>query len=326
MIEAQAKNAKDSASSKSQSTVELATFGRLAFDPVFQHRTLHPDAQREAGALGNAVRAGNTFRTDSFKIGHDKVHCLVRGHGLIYAGASNHTMVNGPLHGQLVRVENTKGEWHWVTFDLASYRGQQTHLEFSAIDQFEVALAFRSNDPPPQVAQLVEMSAPANELLMHRQQLSVLSPAIRKAVDELDREISSREASRLALAKKMPKSVGVALCAADGSGVNEPVFIRGQANKPGNVVPRRMPEALGGTNCEQSVGSGRLEFAKRLVDPEQNVLFREFMSTEFGNTCWVSALYAPAITSAPTAIRRLILNCLIISCSSFCRRACRPRS
>jgi hypothetical protein len=53
---------------------------------------------------------------------------------------------------------------------------------------------------------------------------------------------------------------------ADGNGLDSPVFIRGSHKNPGAPVPRRFLEALGAGELA-GAGSGRLDLARRLVDP-----------------------------------------------------------
>jgi hypothetical protein len=54
----------------------------------------------------------------------------------------------------------------------------------------------------------------------------------------------------------------------EGSGANEFVLIRGQGKNPGAQVPRRFLEAIAGPDQpEIKDGSGRLELARRMVDP-----------------------------------------------------------
>src|SRR5205807_2177185 len=57
-----------------------------------------------------------------------------------------------------------------------------------------------------------------------------------------------------------------ALAMADGTGVDEPVHIRGSHKLLGERVPRRLLEALDGQAAKTN-GSGRLELAQRIVDP-----------------------------------------------------------
>jgi cytochrome c553 len=62
---------------------------------------------------------------------------------------------------------------------------------------------------------------------------------------------------------------------ADGTGENEFVFLRGNYRTPGERVPRRPPEVLAGTEpLAPGQGSGRLELARRLVDPSNPLLAR----------------------------------------------------
>ena len=66
-----------------------------------------------------------------------------------------------------------------------------------------------------------------------------------------------------------------ALTLGDGSPVDEPVHLRGNYKFPGEVVPRRFLEALGGTKVPASkTGSGRLELAQQIASPENPLTAR----------------------------------------------------
>jgi hypothetical protein len=59
-----------------------------------------------------------------------------------------------------------------------------------------------------------------------------------------------------------------AMALADGTAENERVFIRGNHKTPGDFVPRRFLEALGGAEyAPPAEGSGRLALARQLVSP-----------------------------------------------------------
>jgi hypothetical protein len=65
----------------------------------------------------------------------------------------------------------------------------------------------------------------------------------------------------------------LALAIADGTGENEAVLIRGNHRNPGVLVPRRFLEVLGAADqATVAAGSGRLELARRMVDPHANPL------------------------------------------------------
>jgi len=57
----------------------------------------------------------------------------------------------------------------------------------------------------------------------------------------------------------------------DGSGYDEHVFLRGSYKTPGALAPRRFLEALAGPEpLAVNRGSGRLELARQMTDPERN--------------------------------------------------------
>src|SRR6266849_3474824 len=81
---------------------------------------------------------------------------------------------------------------------------------------------------------------------------------------------------------------------AEGTGLDEVVFIRGNPKTPGESVPRRYLEALGG--CAQAPfknGSGRLEFARQLTDPSN-----PFLSRVMVNRVWLH-LFGRGIVPTP---------------------------
>jgi hypothetical protein len=65
-----------------------------------------------------------------------------------------------------------------------------------------------------------------------------------------------------------------AVALADGTGEDEWVFLRGNYKTPGERAPRRLPEVLAGAQPPPQDGSGRLDLARRLVDPSNPLLTR----------------------------------------------------
>lgn len=62
---------------------------------------------------------------------------------------------------------------------------------------------------------------------------------------------------------------------ADGTGLDEPVFVRGNHRLAGPVAPRRFLQALAGSSqAPIAQGSGRLELAQRMLDPENPFVAR----------------------------------------------------
>jgi hypothetical protein len=80
----------------------------------------------------------------------------------------------------------------------------------------------------------------------------------------------------------------------DGTGVEETVFIRGNHKTPGELVPRRFLEALGGSEQTRfTQGSGRLELARCITNPANPFLARVMV-----NRVWLH-LFGRGIVPTP---------------------------
>ena len=77
------------------------------------------------------------------------------------------------------------------------------------------------------------------------------------------------------IAARVPPESETAPAMFDGSGVDEFVLVRGQSKTPGAVAPRRFLEAIAGPDQpEIKHGSGRLDLARRIVDPSNPLTAR----------------------------------------------------
>jgi mono/diheme cytochrome c family protein len=258
-------------------------------------------SQNESGALGGAIRAGQTLRTPEFTIKEGRAHVLVKGTGMIYAAVAQHIMLSGPLHGSLVQRFNTSDKFQWVTVNLTPYKGQRTHLEFtpSGDGEFAVVAVVQGANAPS--------SLPANSNrwfvgeLGKADSVGAAAKVLRDNLDLRDGVSDPRQAwlqnwmvqnfslfvvPDSAEAKALiEKSSDIVLqnrrllmdikpisrltpAMQDGSGTDEHVFIRGNPRTPGDAVPRRFLEALAGPKgMPIKSGSGRLELAEAMVDP-----------------------------------------------------------
>ncbi|MEX2118686.1 MAG: PSD1 and planctomycete cytochrome C domain-containing protein [Pirellulales bacterium] len=108
-------------------------------------------------------------------------------------------------------------------------------------------------------------------LLLELGQAELDDPAAVAEDDESTRALAAYARERAELEAAIPVSRR-ALAMADGTGENERVFIRGNHGTLGEEVPRRFLEALGGHEQPPPNGSGRLELARRMVDPNKNPL------------------------------------------------------
>jgi cytochrome c553 len=213
------------------------------YDPFWSILKYAPGTEQDPGSLGSG-RAGRTIRTPAFTIAEGRIYALVRGSARIFASVGGHIVIAGPLHGRVVQNVPHSGAFRWVSLDLSPYRGLTGHLELTATsDDFAVARVIQARTAPP--------APPAPKL-------PELPPGMfdkwRAAEKKLSAEVVA--ISRLALAMY------------EGTGVDEPVFLRGSAKNPGPVVPRRYLEALAGEKPFASSGSGRLELAQLMTDPK----------------------------------------------------------
>jgi hypothetical protein len=133
-----------------------------AKDPTWDCLKEAPGSEKDpGGALGGPVRAGRSIRTPTFSLTAGKLFYLVKGHGQAYAAVHQHALINGPLHARLVQPIMAGDHFQWVEHDLSAYKGLRAHVEFTATDgsDFAVALVMKAPKMPPAVD-------PPNHLLL----------------------------------------------------------------------------------------------------------------------------------------------------------------
>ncbi len=192
----------------------------------------------------------------------------------------SHAVINGPLHGSILRSHEAKPEWHWIEHDLSRYVGHQAHVEFIAKPDQGFALQA--------VYQLDTLPGP---LALHENNLLNIEPGQKLAPDVLDwvgqhpdllgldsAEFRQKLAAvarpfveqRQALVAQIRTESAVAPVALENTATNEALLIRGNSNKPSGVVPRRFIEVFHGQGpADSEPGSGRLDLARQLIDPQQ---------------------------------------------------------
>ena len=274
-----------------------------SLDPFWSGLTISGESANEANGFGSRVRAGKTLRTPTFAITSGKLHYLVRGSGMVYASVGSHVIIAGPLHARLVQSFGPSPSYRWVSHDLSVYAGQNVHLEFTADDKADLA-----------VAQVVQGTpAPIDEPIAALDRLSggASTPTgladgydrlFRQVADQLRRgDLAEAGQARLAawmvrnstlftsdtawtkpagellreevtLSSRVQRESRLALAMQDGSGVDEYVFIRGSHRAVGPTVPRRFLEALSAPDKPSTQGSGRLDLAQKMLDTERNPL------------------------------------------------------
>jgi len=249
-------------------------------DPDFAGFRTRDGSMKDVGALSGVDRSGRTLATAGFTIQKPKIGAWVRGGCTTYVVVDSHAVINGPLHGSILRSHEAKPEWHWIEHDLSRYLGHQAHVEFIAKPDQGFALEA--------VYQLDTLPSPLD---LHETNLLNIEPGQKLAPDVLDwvgqhpdllgldsAEFRQKLAAvarpfveqRQTLVVQIRTESAVAPVALENTATNEALLIRGNSNKPSGVVPRRFIEVFHGQGpADSEPGSGRLDLARQLIDPQQ---------------------------------------------------------
>jgi len=202
-----------------------------------------------------STKLEGVLRSPTFVIQHKQVHYRLAGkQAQVRLVLNGLQLIQEPIYGALkFTIENET--LHWRTQDVSMWLGQRAYIEilddgpgYAALEQ----VVFNDDPRPPAghgMAQTFRIITDGN-----RDKFMPLLDAFRKAEAALP----------------APQR---ALATADGSGVDEHVFIRGNSKKLGEIAPRRFLEVFGGTEAKPpDRGSGRLQLAEHLLDPSKTPL------------------------------------------------------
>ncbi len=266
-----------------------------------------------SGGLHSGVLAGNlrgVARSPTFTVANKQIHIHARGHKArvrVVVDGFLIDEVSDLLFAGLIAQVKDKDRFQWITLagDLQNYLGHRAYIVLVDDDDgfVEVDRIVASDGPPP--------SDPPNVLLLPRlvraEPLSpeALAAAYGDAWDDtlaqwhagkLDAQHAdllnwmlssglidtSDSAKKLAaigaevqkLGERLPAPLK-ALAIADGTAVDEPVYVRGRHQNPGEAAARRFLEALGGAEHPiNAAGSGRLELARQMLSPDNPFVAR----------------------------------------------------
>ncbi len=213
-----------------------------------------------SGTLSN--RLLGVIRSRTFTIEHRYIHYLVAGRGgMLNVVVDGFEKIRDPIYGGLTRTVDVGDDFRWMTLDVGMWVGQSAYLEIAdgAVPDFRGG-GTTVQDGRGYIA--------VDEIRMSDQRQPPPPPRWEGAKA---REIPSGLAARYREVEATIPTPTLALAVVDGTGVDEHVMIRGNYRTPGERVGRRLLEVLGGTSMSTPAsGSGRLELARRLVDPASN--------------------------------------------------------
>ncbi|MBI1321056.1 MAG: DUF1549 domain-containing protein [Candidatus Hydrogenedens sp.] len=296
----------DSASLEGWTTEGEAFQGALATAPAwFDDKgkpQLAPGGIVHSGLTSNKLQG--TLRSPNFTIEHDSIHYRVAGRGadirLVIEGYQLRDY-NGLLFESTLYTPDTGSQFTWFhqVNGIGKFKGRQAYIELRDNGGGWIALdEIRFSDSAPPSA---ESEAAGSRMLQDKNIKSLgslagayaarIGDALARAVDdqaspeelllvdwllEYDLLDGGRSESRLARAMEDLREVEQSIpepyrahVAAEGTPENEFVHLRGNYKTPGEEVPRRFLEALGG---DQPLGgpdrSGRLALAEAMFSNE----------------------------------------------------------
>lgn len=294
---------------------QVMTYGAARRDPFWNRLKNAAGNENDSGRLAATARSGRMLRTPTVTLASGKVHYLIKGKTRVYAAVDSHLMVEGPLHGTLVKEFDSgdKNAPRWVTHDLSEYVGHRAHFEFGpdADRELEILMVvdspaapewlpaaqfeFSQDDSNDKSAKQFEAAAEAACAALQTGEVGAEHAVIANWLVQnaaLLRESPNAELLKLSrkfqaaekeIANQVQWESRTAVAWFDGTGVDENILMRGNPALPGTRAARALPAVLGMTTkpadaagCSSS--SGRYELGLRLVDPANPLLARVFVN------------------------------------------------
>ncbi len=233
-------------------------------------------------------RLMGALRSKTFTISKKFIHYRVRGTAVkVNLILDGFQLIQDPIYGGLrFAVHSTEPRWH--VQDVSMWQGLQGYIEllddgdgFLELEQ----VVFSDRPEPPIEASVSATREQQLEAIRHWREGK---PVDRRILDALLSDARLREKAAPTNAQKLQELLARAaeleaklptprrgLAMADGTAVEERVHIRGNPKTLGETAPRVLPAVLVGQRQPVSrQGSGRLEMAQRLTEPDNPLLAR----------------------------------------------------
>lgn len=272
--------------------------------PAAENIKLPPAGVVHSGLFSRKMQG--VLRSETFTLTKKNIHYRAAGRGgkirLVINGYQLREFNPLLFRGTLIEV-NTGDRFTWInqTEDMSKFVGQKAYIEI--IDDGEGYIAvdeirFSDGDPAGEIASDVAERIAEKREGEAVQTIRDLAREYQALAAESIREWTTAEAPPagaeflhwlrenglidLGMADVVLASLGEhiaqveadapepmrAVATVDGTGQNEYVFVRGSYKNEGEVAPRRMLEAIcGADQAPIEEGSGRLELARRVLDP-----------------------------------------------------------
>ncbi|QDS88812.1 Planctomycete cytochrome C [Rosistilla ulvae] len=238
-------------------------------------RSIHEKGIHHRNSLLKIPRAGRTLRTPTFEVQQGNIACRVHGSGHVVACVDSHRLVAGPLHGQTIKEFSAKQ--NWVHLNLQRYIGHRVHLEFTPAKDATLEISMVLKNASPEQLKAAEANealqvASATERQQHLDEIMTGESDVASTVRDLVQRWADARAS---LKQQIQIESHAAMAMLDGTGEDDHVLIRGNSSNPGKLEPRHFLTAITGDQpLPIARGSGRLELAEQIVDPNNPLTWR----------------------------------------------------
>ncbi|AGA25599.1 DUF1553 domain-containing protein [Singulisphaera acidiphila] len=217
-------------------------------------------------------RLEGVLRSRTFPLEKRFIHCLASGrHGRLNVVIDGFEKIRSPIYdGLTLGVDSNQPRW--FTLDTEMWAGHTAYIELSDGGTVDYTQA---------QSRYVDGSGflAVDEIRFSDQGAPPALPAS-PAVDPVDLSRSDdpglrRDLARYRQVEATIQAPTLALAIVDGTGEDDRVHIRGSTKTLGEIVPRRFLEAIAGREQPAPAsGSGRLELARRMVDPANPLVAR----------------------------------------------------
>ncbi|CAN5898113.1 PSD1 and planctomycete cytochrome C domain-containing protein [soil metagenome] len=215
-------------------------------------------------------RLVGVLRSPNFKIERPYFHYWAAGRGgRINVVVDTFAKIRSPIYGGLTVCVDQEDRPGWVTQDVRMWVGHHAYIELG--DGGTADYTTGSSALLPGDGYLALDSIWFSD---DRQPPSVAGGKPQGEAIEPSPELADRVERFLRIEAEIPEPT-LALAAADGSGREVPVHIRGSPRSLGEVVPRRFLKALDDEPPPAPAeSSGRLDLARRIADPSNPLTAR----------------------------------------------------
>jgi mono/diheme cytochrome c family protein len=280
----------DFAPSSPPSSPAFATFdagldGWTAYGPAFRDRPTRAGEPRlvldsapprlerwPAGWMHSGLasrRLVGVLRSPTFTIDADAIHLRLAGrNGHVRLVVDGFDKIRSPIYGGLTREVQNEAP-HWVTLDVAMWRGHRAYLEIAdgaIVDYTGGRTAAPPGDGWIALDEVVRADGPAPR--------DARPEPVAVAILAGDPAIADAIARARAIEAAIPTPT-FAPGLADGTPEDDAIHVRGNPRNLGAPAPRRFLEVIAGAaGSPDPAGSGRLALAQGVTDPANPLVAR----------------------------------------------------